>query len=153
MWNTFSCNINLFLSTPDYFSCNIKNVLSIQNCFLRNTKCLFWAFFRMLRHGYIFLLSCSNKNIITCQKFFCSIFTLHICSILIFFVVVLETKKLLVHLFMFAHLPDIWKQLLRAALKKNYLYLGLIFVKDLWMAHVLVRLQASFPQLFKKWTP
>ena len=33
-----------------------------------NTKFLFWASFRMLCHGDIFLLSHSNKNIITCQK-------------------------------------------------------------------------------------
>ena len=72
--------------------------------------------FRMLYHGNIFLLSRSNKNLITCQKiiifvwhkklipFFCitkflySVFTLRIGSMLIFFLVVLETKKLLNHL-------------------------------------------------------
>ena len=33
-----------------------------------NTKFLFWTSFGMLCHGDIFLLSHSNKNIITCQK-------------------------------------------------------------------------------------
>ena len=35
---------------------------------LCNTKFFFWTLFRMLCHGDIFLLSHSNKNIITCQK-------------------------------------------------------------------------------------
>ena len=46
--------VQLFISTQNYFSCN--------------TKILFWTSFRMLCHGDIFLLSHSNKNIITCQK-------------------------------------------------------------------------------------
>ena len=98
-------NVKLFVSTQNYCSCN--------------TKFLFWTSFRMLCHSDILLLSHSNKNIITCQKlnkisflcdtkkfisffvhhiFFIFSFTLHIGSMLIFFVVVLETKKLLIHL-------------------------------------------------------
>ena len=119
-WSTFSCNINTFLSKPNYFVSNVKLFLSTQNYLWCNTKFLFWTSFRMLCHGDIFLLSHSNKNnhLITCQKinklsFLCdakklipffvnhnflySVFTLHIVNMLIFFVVVLETKKLLIH--------------------------------------------------------
>ena len=67
-WNTFSCNINMFLSKPNYFLCNVKHFVSTQNYFSCNAKFLFWASFRMLCHGDIFLLSHSNKNIITCKK-------------------------------------------------------------------------------------
>ena len=112
-WNNFSCNINTFLSKPNYFLCSVKLFISrTQNYFSCNTKFLFWTC-----HGDIFLLSHSNKNIITCQKinklsflcnpkslfcFLCitivlySIFALHIVSMLIFFIVVLQTKKLLI---------------------------------------------------------
>ena len=47
-------NIKLFVSTQNYFSCN--------------DKFLFLTLFRMLFHGDKFLLSRSNKIIITCQK-------------------------------------------------------------------------------------
>ena len=67
-WNTFSCNFNTFLSKPNYFLCNVKRFISTQNYFSCNTKFLFWTSFRMLCHGDIFLLSHSNKNIITSQK-------------------------------------------------------------------------------------
>ena len=112
-----SVNVKLFISTQNYFSCN--------------SKFLFWASFIMSCHGDIFLLSHSNKNIIACQKvnklsFLCdtknwfrcfciiillySVFTLRIVSMLIFFVVVLETKK---HLNIFySHVWYISKQLL-----------------------------------------
>ena len=43
-------------------------IVTLSNCFSYNTKLLFWTLFRMLCHGYIFLLSRSNKNIITCQR-------------------------------------------------------------------------------------
>ena len=66
--NTFSCNINTFLSKSNYFSCNVKLFISTQNYFSCNIKFLFWTSFRMLCHGDIFLLSHSNKSIITCQK-------------------------------------------------------------------------------------
>ena len=66
--NTFLCNINTFLSKPNYFLCNVKHFVSTQNYFSCNAKFLFWASFRMLCHGDIFLLSHSNKNIITCKK-------------------------------------------------------------------------------------
>ena len=118
-WNTFLCNIDAFLSTPNYFLCNVKLFVSTQLYFWCNTKFLLWISFRMLWHGDTFLFSYSNKNIITCQKinklsflcdtkklvsFFCAsqffcitVFRLHIVGKLIFFVVVLETKKLLIH--------------------------------------------------------
>ena len=67
-WNTFSYTINTFLSTPNYFLCNVKIFVSTQNYFSCNTKFLFRASLRMLNHGDIFLLSHSNKNIVTCQK-------------------------------------------------------------------------------------
>ena len=67
-WNTFLGNINTVLSTPDYFLSNVKHFVSTKKHFLCNTKFLFWTSFRMLCHGDIFLLSHSNKNIITCQK-------------------------------------------------------------------------------------
>ena len=73
----------------------------------------------MLCHGDIFSLTHSNKNIITCQKinelsffgdteklisflvhhhfFIFSFYITHV-SMVIFFVVLLETKKLLIHL-------------------------------------------------------
>ena len=96
-----------------------QTFVSKQNYFLCNIKFLFWTLLRMLCHGDIFLLSHSNKNIITCQKinkisfacdtlkliqFLCiknflySVFTLHIGSMLIFLIVVLETKKILIDL-------------------------------------------------------
>ena len=119
--------------------------------FFFNTKCLLWALFKILYLGDIFLLSRNNKNIIPCkrkkiklfffmwhkkfnvfQRFLCitnflnSIFTLDIDSMMIFFVEVLKTKKLL----MFIHLPETRKELLRAAVEKRCsYYLGLIFVK------------------------
>ena len=47
--------------------------------------------------------------------------------------------------------PDTRKQLLRAAVeKKCFYYLGLIFVKHQWRAHILVKLQASFRNFFTK---
>ena len=68
IWNTFSCNINTLLSKPNYFLCSVKLFISTQNYFSCNTKFLFWTSFRMLCHGDIFLLSHSNKNMITCHK-------------------------------------------------------------------------------------
>ena len=65
--NTFSCN-NTFLLTPNYFLCNVRLFVSTQNYFSYSTKFLFWTSFRMLCHGDKFLLSHSNKNIITCKK-------------------------------------------------------------------------------------
>ena len=65
----FLCNINRILSTPHYFLCNVKLLVSAQNYFSCNANFFFWTSFRMLLcHGDIFLLSHSNKNIITCQK-------------------------------------------------------------------------------------
>ena len=66
-WNNLF-EMNLFLSTPDYFLCNIKLFVSTQNYFSCNTKLLFRTLFKILCHGDIFLLSRSNKNIITCQR-------------------------------------------------------------------------------------
>ena len=57
---------------------------------------------------------------------------LHIGSMLIFFVVVLETKKLLIGLFVLIDLPEIQNQLLKAALEERYSdYVGLIFEEHL----------------------
>ena len=61
-WNNFSCNINLFQTIPDYFSCNIELFVLTQNCFSRKIKFLFWALFRMLCHGDIFLMPHSNQK-------------------------------------------------------------------------------------------
>ena len=118
-WNTFLWTIITNFLTPDTFLHNVKLFVSTQNHCSCNTKFLFWTSFRMLCHSDILLLSHSNKNIITSQKlnkisflcdtkkfisffvhhiFFIFSFTLHIGSMLIFFVVVLETKKLLIHL-------------------------------------------------------
>ena len=118
-WNNFSCNINLFQTIPDYFSCNIELFVLTQNCFSRKIKFLFWALFRMLCHGDIFLMPHSNQkyndmskkklcetkiliSFFVHRKFLISNFyaahwqhVYHIGSML---VVVLETKKLLIHL-------------------------------------------------------
>ena len=171
-WNTFSCNINTFLSKPNYFLCNAKLFVLTQNYFSCNTKFLFWTSF-MLCHGDIFLLSHSNKNIITCQKinchfyesqknlfwFFCitillySVFTLHIVSMLNFLIVVLELKKLLTIFY-----SPVWyipKQLLSKSFsrKKVSYYLGLMFVKRLRGSHTLVKLQACSLQVLQKLIP
>ena len=61
-WNTFSSNINWFLLTPDYFLCNVKHFVLTQTFFFRATPYI------MLCHADIFLLSCSKKNVLTCQK-------------------------------------------------------------------------------------
>ena len=66
--NTFLCNINTFLSKPNYFLCNVKLFILTQNYFSCNTKFLSCSSCIMLCHGDIFLLSHSNKNIITSQK-------------------------------------------------------------------------------------
>ena len=68
IWNTFSCNINTLLSKPNYFLCSVKLFISTQNDFSCNTKFLFWTSLRMKCHGDIFLLSHSNKNMISCHK-------------------------------------------------------------------------------------
>ena len=132
---------------------------------------MFWTLFRMLCHGDIFSLSHSNKNITTCLKIKCyfmwhkkiilflvhhkflySNFTLHIGSMLIFFMVVLETKKRLVHLLLnclingSSYQELLWK-------KRGSCCLCLIFVKHLWRVHILVKLKLSFPELLQKVTP
>ena len=169
-WNTISCNINTFLSKQNYFLCNVKLFILTQNYFLCNTKFLFWTSF-MLCYGNIFLWSNSSKNKITCQKinklsFLCEtkklifffvhhhflylFFTLHIVSMLIFFVVVLETKKLWPP---FTNLSDIYRSSyeLRASPEKRFLIL--MFVTLLRGSHILVKLQACFPQISQKLIP
>ena len=109
----------ILLSTTSTCFCRIQITFCATSNFLFQHKMsfLFRTSLRMLCHGDIFLFSHSNKNIITCQKinklsflcnpkslfcFLCitivlySIFALHIVSMLIFFVVVLQTKKLLI---------------------------------------------------------
>ena len=166
-WNTFSCNINFFLSTLDYFLNNIKLFVSIQNSFSCNTRFLFWTLFRLSYNDDIFLLSRSNKNM--CQKnkisFLCdtkkliSFFLHHKLFIFNFYIEHLQHVDFLrsgprnkaTSNPSFTHLPDIRKQLLRAALEKSCsCYLGLAFVKHLWRANILAKLQASFPQLLQK---
>ena len=44
---------------------------------------------------------------------------------------VLETKNYLIHFFVFTHLPDLRKHLLRAALEKGVLNYLVVFVKQL----------------------
>ena len=66
-WNTFSSNINTFLSKQNYFLCNVRFYFNTKLFFVQH-QILFWTSFRMLCHGYMFLLSHSNKNIITSQK-------------------------------------------------------------------------------------
>ena len=87
--------------------------------FLSNTKFLFWTSFRMLCHGDIFLLSqqkcnlLSKKNkqtfifmwhkkisfVFNASQIFYIDFTLHVASMLIFFVLVLKTKKLWINFY------------------------------------------------------
>ena len=113
------CRHEILLSTTSTCFCRIQITFSATSNFLFQHKMsfLFRTSLRMLCHGDIFLFSHSNKNIITCQKinklsflcnpkslfcFLCitivlySIFALDIVSMLIFFVVVLQTKKLLI---------------------------------------------------------
>ena len=143
--------------------------------FFVQTKFLFQTSFRMLCHGHIFLLSHSNKNIITSQKinklsflcdtkkinfvFLCitiflySVFTLHFVSMLIFFVVVLETKKLLT--IFYSPVWYIQTKLLSKSFSRKMAsyYLGFMFVKRLRRAHILVKLQACFTQILQKLMP
>ena len=118
----FSLHETLFRATSTHVFVNTKILFVQRQTFCFNTKLfftkfLFWTSFRMLCYGDIFLLS--QQKYITCQKisylcdtkklisfffFFCitiflySSFTLHIVSMLIFAVVILKTKKLLIHL-------------------------------------------------------
>ena len=72
---------------------------------------------------------------------------------LIFFVVVLETKKLLT--IFYSPVWYIQKQLLSKSLSRNKVsyYLGLMFIKRLRGAHILVKLQAYFSQILQKLIP
>ena len=119
--------MKLLLATSTCF-CRHKITFCATSNFLFRHKIAFSATpnfcfghrFRMSCLGDVFLFSHSNKNIIMCEKkkkisFLCdtkklisfllhhkffiySVFTLYNGSMLIFFVVVLETKKLLIHL-------------------------------------------------------
>ena len=174
IWNTFPCNINTFLSKPNYFLCNVKHFVSTQNYFSCNAKFLFWASFRMLCHGDIFLLSHSNKNIITCKKInqisslcntkkLISFLVHHNFFIFSFYITHFQHIDLLCsgpgnrETFnpSFTHLSDIPKQLLSKSCfrKKVSYYLGLMFVKRPRGAHILVKLQACFSQILQKLIP
>ena len=59
---------HLFVDTRLLFEQRQTFCFNKETFFVFNTKFLFWASFRMLCHGDIFLLSHSNKNIISCQK-------------------------------------------------------------------------------------
>ena len=148
-----------------------QTFFSPQNFFLCNTKFFFGILFKMLCHGDIFLLSRSNKKYNHLSKkckisFSCD--TKKLTSLFIYLYLFIfnfyiahwhhvdllcsgpRNKKTFNQSFCFTHLLDIWKQLLRAVLEKNSL--GLIFVKHLWTAYIFTKLQASFQQLFQKWT-
>ena len=66
--------------------------------------------------------------------------------------VVLETKKLLIHhlLTCLIYPSSYW---VRVASEKRFLYLGLMIVKRLRGAHILVKLQACFSQILQKLIP
>ena len=166
----FLCNINFFLLTWNTFSCNINLFLSTQGYILHSMKLFFWhkidfraapsfcfghcSLFRMLCHGDIFLLSRRNDDIIPCQKkniffvtqktnfVFCvsKFFILNFCIRLWQHVDLLPSGPWSKETFCpsFSHLPDIQQQLLRATLEKRCS--GLINVKHLWRAHILVKL-------------
>ena len=79
-------------------------------------------------------------------------FTMHIGSMLIFFVVVLEIKKLLTHLLLtcLIYRSSFY---VRAAPEKMRSYcLCFMFVKHLRRVNILVKLQASFPQILQTLT-
>ena len=112
------------------------------------------SLFRMLCHGDIFLLSRRNDDIIPCQKkyiffvtqktnfVFCvsKFFILNFCIRLWQHVDLLPSGPWSKETFCpsFSHLTDIQQQLLRATLEKRCS--GLINVKHLWRAHILVKL-------------
>ena len=94
-----------------------------------------------------------NLGFLCITIFLYSVFTLHIVSILIVLVVVLETKKLLnIFYSLIWYIP---KQLLSKGFsrKKVSYYLGLMFVKLLRGAHILVKLQAWFLRILQKLIP
>ena len=149
-----------FVSTQSYFSCN--------------TKFLFWTSFRMSCHGDIFLLSHSNKNIITCQKInkfpslcgtkkLVSFFLHHNFFIFSFYITHCQHVDLLrscpgnkeTFYPSFTQLSDIPKHLLSRSCSRKKLsyYLGLLFVKRLRWAHIIVKLQACFTQILQKLIP
>ena len=173
-WNTFLCNINTFLSTPECFLRDVKLFVSTQNYFSCNTKFLFWTSLKTLCHNDISSLSHSNKNIIMCQKINKISFLCDTKKLILFFV----HHKLFIFSFYivhwhhvvdllrsglgnkgnvnpsFTHLSDIPKQLLSnsCSRKKVSYYLGLMFVKRLWRAHIYVKLQACFSHILQKLT-
>ena len=104
-----------FVDMKHFFACAISNFLFRHKIVFRATP----NFGHCLEYHVMVIYFCSNKNIITCQRkikfhfcvtqeknfrFFCitnflySIFTFHISSMLIFFVVILEKKRLSIHL-------------------------------------------------------
>ena len=87
------------------------------------------------------------------SQIFYMFFTMHIGSMLIFFVVVLEIKKLLTHLLLtcLIYRSSFY---IRAAPEKMRSYcLCFMFVKHLRRVNILVKLQASFPQILQTLTP
>ena len=172
-WNTFSRNINTFLSTPDYFLRDVKLFVPTQNYFSCNIKFMFWTSFKILCHDDISSLSHSNKNIIMCQKKKKKFIFMWHKKINCFFV---HHKLFIFSVYIvhwhhvnllrsglgnkgnfnpsFTHLSDIPKQLLSnsCSRKKISYYLGLMFVKRLWRAHIYVKLQACFSQILQKLT-
>ena len=72
-------------------------------------------------------------------------FTLHIGSMLIFFVAVLETKKLLIHLLLICLMLRI------APEKRCFYYLGLMFVKHIRRVRFLEKMQLSLDDANDAW--
>ena len=68
VWNTFSCDSNTFSSRSDYFLCNVKLFcFSTKLFFVQHQMFALHIIWNVMLWWY-FLLSHSNKNIITCQK-------------------------------------------------------------------------------------
>ena len=120
-WNNFSRSIKLFLWTTDHFLCNVNFFLT-QNCFLCITNFLFWTLFR------IFLLSCSNKNRITCQK---ERNHFH------------RTQNFFYIQFLNCKLAACWSSSQWSSKQRQ------LFEKHLWRAQISVKLQAFLLQFFQ----
>ena len=109
----FQCKVDLLLSIPDYFQYNIGIFVLIQKCVsVQHQIFVLDNVQNVIPWKYVFIVSQQQKfnhvsknnhlyvtqkiNSVLCiTKFLYSVFTLHIGSMLIFFLVVLETKKLL----------------------------------------------------------
>ena len=151
-----------------YFFCAISTCFCWHQITFCATSNFFLKCYVMVIYFYCHV---ATKNIITCQKnvkFDFHVTQKKLTSLFIYLYLFIfnfyvahwhhvdllcsgpRNKKTFNQSFCFTHLLDRWKQLRRAVLEKNYL--GLIFVKHLWRAYIFTKLQASFQQLFQKWT-